>query len=933
MQHLTSKLPKNCEYISNSLNYFPERMNMKDAMDRSLLHWAAASEDMSFALKLIIFKVDLNVQDQIFQTPLHLAILNNHIDLAITLIENGANVNIKDSYGNISVHEATTVGSCSMINFLSLKRVNIDEVNNIGKTSLAIAVELNNYEIVRSLTASGASVSVQSMLHAVDNQSSPSVFFALLFNEDGTFIGDNADPWIWLIESNKLSKVTSEFRVQVVEWIFKHLKESKLANIQELLHKIAFVRDSAGREAFSITDDACRDLFKHFLYLCGRYEILPGPSIHRSATAVVIYANDHDAYSEAFDEKVNIEESDMKFDQFLKSMSTLQGQDNNESMITFFRQEFDRWNSDKSGFLKREEFIRLCQSLFGATKKVVIKFMKVKEQYEREISVREINNLSSRYIVGLLVATKSLKENFTESLSSLFIDGKSMVDYHYAIVMPAADRNLDAIVRQERPDLNHIRSLSHELALAIRHLHENGIVHCDLKMLNVLRVNHDIRITDMDAAKVIGEVVGSGGKFSSGVLPPEMLYKLNEKEEEDYINYWRDHFESNSELWKKIRPVTTRRGTYVVKTSRDNYDHKFSLPYDCVGASESIDIWSFGTILFALCSGDALFKVNRDDDFSDAISLLALATLTDAKISDVIERSITMEGMETAKDLLRLILKTDSFDRPKSMDKILRHPFFLVSSSNIRNEFEPDIKKQLDLIIANQGIQTKLLRSIDEQLVAAINKRTIEISNMADRTINQILKTERVLLRGMFESTEVKVPTCFIILNQRLPTANERSKLLKKLANSSAMITDDKLVSAVDNSMSWISNLVSLTNAVTGNIDLLDKMTNAMNSLVDNLDVTNISDAVTNSMNVMLRGDSLYFYLIDEYTIEPIVPEEEENQTYPIKIETKSNFAKKFIPKVLPLMKIGLKAVSLLNTASSIGRCFGYPLPSISAEG
>jgi hypothetical protein len=67
----------------------------------------------------------------------------------------------------------------------------------------------------------------------------------------------------------------------------------------------------------------------------------------------------------------------------------------------------------------------------------------------------------------------------------------------------------------------------------------------------------------------------------------------------------------------------------------------------------------------------------------------------------------------------------------------------------------------------------------------------------------------------------------------------------------------------------------------------------------------------------------MYLYLIDEYTGHPVVPEE--GGVYPIKITQPSQNA----VKLLPLMRGGLKVMSIVNGAAFIGHMFGVPIPSV----
>jgi hypothetical protein len=80
-----------------------------------------------------------------------------------------------------------------------------------------------------------------------------------------------------------------------------------------------------------------------------------------------------------------------------------------------------------------------------------------------------------------------------------------------------------------------------------------------------------------------------------------------------------------------------------------------------------------------------------------------------------------------------------------------------------------------------------------------------------------------------------------------------------------------------------------------------------------------IKDKATDS----LQEKPMYLYLIDEYTGDPVVPKE--GGAYPIEITQPSQNA----VKLLPLMRGGLKVMSIVNGAAFVGHMFGVPIPSV----
>jgi serine/threonine protein kinase len=184
---------------------------------------------------------------------------------------------------------------------------------------------------------------------------------------------------------------------------------------------------------------------------------------------------------------------------------------------------------------------------------------------DKEVLVRQSHGFNPQFVMQQLPGPS--EEEFSEAVKTLGeIQGKDLSTYHYGIIMPEADRSLHAIYTSERPDDDHIRTYFTDVFLAIAHLHEKGVGHFDIKLMNALRNNGHICITDLDASATLGSEY-AGAKFSSGVLPPEMLAKLETDED---INMYEEYFtkqrENQPTLWGKNCPVHTTEGTFVIRT-------------------------------------------------------------------------------------------------------------------------------------------------------------------------------------------------------------------------------------------------------------------------------------------------------------------------------------------------------------------------------
>ena len=641
--------------------------------------------------------------------------------------------------------------------------------------------------------------------------------------------------------------------------------------------ELAGVKDDNGETALSVASSSNKCIIRSFLHFCGRYDIQKGPPVHRSATSIVVLAHDYVTtdYEKVFiDQREDIKSSILR-------LGTL-GYDTTVDLLPM-SEYLERMNKSK---LTVEEFVTYCENNFGKSRKVAIKFMLNCDHYQKEKEYRNACDLDEKFVLNLLEGPDDA--SIETALASLVIDFGyekiRMKSYKYAIIMPAADRSLEAIYTSEQPDSVRVRTMMKEIAEALHNCHVNEVIHCDLKMLNVVRVNGHMKLIDFDAACKRGSSACS--KFSSGVLPPEMFHKLANAEEERKLEVYWSSFPSDAamtELRKKVNPKKSKSGAFCVKAyyGGDGAAPE-NLPYKLVAATPQLDIWSFGIMLYTLSACEVPFNVSRDGDLVGANDMKTVVTMNRESNQLLILRKF--ESDPVLADLLLKLLEPDSTKRLQSMVEVLLHPYFL----------HPQERGDGNLMIKEMNDRTKRMEQVGKETLMSIEKVTVNVERFAFATLAQIQKTEQVLLRGMFEAADVIVPSSFVIVNQKLQPDTPDLKLITD--GETERKSSLRFVKKLSVIGSALSVLVAVGEGkVTVNVALKEFLTN----------------------------ETFYLYLVDEQTMKPVVPTEK--GIYPIQITTPAVF----IPKVLPLMKVAMKAAQLLNGAAGIARLLGYPVPLI----
>lgn len=322
------------------------------------------------------------------------------------------------------------------------------------------------------------------------------------------------------------------------------------------------------------------------------------------------------------------------------------------------------WARKFKAFLERYRFddgpaihlSRGCKAVFAAdlsgtpAELVVLKMMKNREQFEREIEARRRNghDLDRSVVIGVLRwHTPAAEPYVVEGWQSQEKQNTDSGDeYPYVLVLERGERSLHDACAKERIAGYELAAIKHVMkcvTVCVQKLHHAGLIHADLKQRNVLRkvmMEDDTDpwiLCDMDASSLIGQSVGF--KTSSAYAPPELAAAKYAGQSENVLD----------------------------------------------AAAPSFDVWSLGVILFELCTGHTLFAQDTNNDelvnLDDRTRLCSWLCISDEELEPVLKSSEVKFGAEdrnqtiaAAKDLIRWCLHGNPSARP-TIDEFLAHRF------------------------------------------------------------------------------------------------------------------------------------------------------------------------------------------------------------------------------------------------------------------
>ena len=507
----------------------------------------------------------------------------------------------------------------------------------------------------------------------------------------------------------------------------------------------------------AITDERCQQYLRDLVCFCGRYQLEEGPPVHISATSIVVKAKDHrapsvtDAFKQALLSDTGSKDQ-LEYTGFIQALSFL-----TQAHPTLTKSEFLPKVCADGKACDLNDFTKYCDATLGDPSAVVIKFMSSKDQFSQELQQEDLRRYGSQYVLSILHHSDSedLKGRWQSEVGALPALSGRPVSYSYGVVMHAGDHNLQAIFNYENPGIDAIKPISRQVLEALKYIHDQAVMHGDVKMLNVTRFNHDkrLRLIDFDASCPIDNSASyAGAKFSSSCVPPKMLYRFDSATEVDKYNvYWQssgvvyDSEESKAAWLEKIAPKRYKQYSYCVKTFGT---HQSGLPYssELVLASTSVDIWSVGVMLYQLATAQSLVKIDRNDDIASGEGYHAIYTWSETACQS---RLLAVKDL-ALRDLISKMLSRDPEQR-MSCSELLNHPFFTYNALSSEGAVLAELKviqvKQEDLARGIRGVLDKL----------------VTIEGLALSLRGEMALGFDIMKRYIKATAEVTVPTLFII--------------------------------------------------------------------------------------------------------------------------------------------------------------------------
>jgi ankyrin repeat protein len=317
-----------------------------------------------------------------YRSPLIFAALGGHLDCLKILVNHGAD------YKAVTREHKESPLFCAA----SLARVDCMRylMSLPGLETAAVRPDIHGDTVLSLYLKSGMIPEEEMVLQLLEMD--------LPFHKDGATNSTHCDSWTLVLDI-ATSAISESVCLSLVQSVF--------AKHPGIVRQLAFAQDSFGRMAINITHRSVSQFMGSQIFFCGRYELQEGPPIHRSATAVVMYARDHGVVEEykATFARVCGASGSLSVQAFtaLRAEMAISYQANPEMQRLSAEEVFRQFDRNNHGCLTIDEFLHCCYFSYGKERRVVLKFMRNEGQFLQEKAVRSVGGgLDPRYILRLL---------------------------------------------------------------------------------------------------------------------------------------------------------------------------------------------------------------------------------------------------------------------------------------------------------------------------------------------------------------------------------------------------------------------------------------------------------------------------------------------------------------------------------------------------
>lgn len=199
-------------------------------------------------------------------------------------------------------------------------------------------------------------------------------------------------------------------------------------------------------------------------------------------------------------------------------------------------------------------------------------------------------------------------------------------------------------------------------------------------------------------------------------------------------------------------------------------------------------------------------------------------------------------------------------------------------------------------------------------------------NSFSDGIMTHIAAIHRILRGGLFHGMELNIPTCFVITNQVLDPNHISYKTYLKYQNSEEEKDDDRY-SPVGDMIPEASGSDFTQTFLLPRVQAATRWYNYYTMIHNSLSCDRGVEMISTAVQSMIDEPELYFYLVDELTMLPIMSPllvsaaASTSTRYPIRIRNPAEV----IPKILPLLKNSYMAIASKNNLHLFATAFGFP--------